>query len=433
MAKIDSAYSYYLMTYADQKATRYDSHKKSDLRKVYNSIVKSNKDSPLYKISDLESAKRYAIDIKEKTKSLQNVVASLSDNYGEFSDSFQKKVAVSSDEDTVSVDYVGDGTEKNQTNRFEIQVNRLASPQVNTGNYLKANALSFIPGSYSFDLNIGSSAYEFQYNVGVGESNNDVLGKLSRLVNGSSLGIDAKVLTNSKGEVALSLTSRQTGLGENEAALFSVNPSSDSDSMAAMDLLGINSITTPSANSDFLLNGIQQSSLSNTFTVNNAFELTLQKPTADGSPVTIGFKASADAVADNIQKLVDAYNGLLTVAEDYKDSGSGNGGRLLNDVGSVARNRSESLKEIGLIVADNGYISIDSSVLAEAITPQRTQDTFQRLSEFKDAIGQKADNASVNPMKYVDKVVVEYKNPGHTFAAPYMSSIYSGMMLDSYI
>ena len=119
---------------------------------------------------------------------------------------------------------------------------------------------------------------------------------------------------------------------------------------------------------------------------------------------------------------MDAYNGLLTVAEDYKDSGSGNGGRLLNDVGSVARNRSESLKGIGLIVADNGYISIDSSVLAEAITPQRTQDTFQRLSEFKDAIGQKADNASVNPMKYVDKVVVEYKNPGHTFAAPYMSS-----------
>ena len=91
MAKIDSAYNYYLMTYADQKATRYDSHKKSDLRKIYNSIVKSNKDSPLYKISDIESAKRYAIDIKEKTKSIQNVVASLSDNYGEFSDSFQKK------------------------------------------------------------------------------------------------------------------------------------------------------------------------------------------------------------------------------------------------------------------------------------------------------------------------------------------------------
>ena len=42
MAKIDSAYAYYLSTYADQKQTRYDSHKKSDLRKVYNSIVKSN-------------------------------------------------------------------------------------------------------------------------------------------------------------------------------------------------------------------------------------------------------------------------------------------------------------------------------------------------------------------------------------------------------
>lgn len=433
MAKIDSAYDYYLTTYADQKTTRYDSHKKSDLRKVYNSIVKSNKDSPLYKITNLESAKRYAIDIKEKAKSIQNVVASLSDNYGEFSDSFQKKVAVSSDPDTVSVDYIGDGTEKNNTSQFEIQINRLASPQVNTGNYLRGNALSFIPGPYSFDLNVGASAYEFQYNVNEGENNEDVVNKLAKLVNNSNLGIDADVLRNDKGEVALSLTSHQTGLSDTETALFTINPSSSTESMNAMNLLGINNITESSKNSDFLLNGIQQTSLSNTFTVNNAFELTLKKPTPEDTPATIGFKANTDAVADNIQKLVDAYNGILKVAESYMQTGAAQGNRLLSDMSAVSKNRSESLKEIGLIVADNGSISIDKEILAEAITPERTDDTFKRLAEFRDAIGQKADNASVNPMKYVDKVVVEYKNPGHNFAAPYMSSIYSGMMLDSFI
>ena len=51
MAVIDSAYQYYLSTYAGSGMSRYDTHKKSQLRAVYNNIVKVNKDSPLYKIN----------------------------------------------------------------------------------------------------------------------------------------------------------------------------------------------------------------------------------------------------------------------------------------------------------------------------------------------------------------------------------------------
>ena len=47
MAKIDSAYAYYASTYANKEVSRYDSHKKSDLRKIYNRIIKTNKESPL--------------------------------------------------------------------------------------------------------------------------------------------------------------------------------------------------------------------------------------------------------------------------------------------------------------------------------------------------------------------------------------------------
>ena len=38
MARIDSAYNYYMSTYANKEVSRYDSHKKSDLRKIYNQI-----------------------------------------------------------------------------------------------------------------------------------------------------------------------------------------------------------------------------------------------------------------------------------------------------------------------------------------------------------------------------------------------------------
>lgn len=435
MAKIDSAYDYYLSVYGEQLTSRYDSHKKSDLRKIYNSIVKTNKDSPLYKISDMAEAKRMAIDIKENARAIQNVVASLSDSYGEFGDSFQKKVAVSSDEDTVSVSYVGDGTENNTTSSFEIEVTKLATPQVNTGNYLKDNALSFVPGTYSFDLTTNSLAYEFQFSVNAGETNHDVMTKLSNLINGSNLGISSQLIGDGAGSSALSLTSRQTGLAEDETFLFSISPGADPGSMNAMNLLGINNVAEASSNSEFYLNGTPQQSLSNTFTINNAFELTLKQTTPESQPTTISFKANTDAIADNIQTLVDAYNGILEIAGHYSDdSESGaQGRRLAGDMSSVSLSRKTSLEEIGLMVAEDGTLSIDKEILADAVTDERAEDTFRRLAEFKDAVGAKASSAAIDPMRYVNKVVVEYKNPGKNFSAPYISSIYSGMMLDSYI
>ena len=45
MAAIDSAYQYYLSTYGNSTVSRYDTHKKSQLRDTYNKIVKTNKES----------------------------------------------------------------------------------------------------------------------------------------------------------------------------------------------------------------------------------------------------------------------------------------------------------------------------------------------------------------------------------------------------
>ena len=181
MARIANAYAYYLSTYGNNRPSRYDSHKRSDLRRIYNHMVKTNKEAPLYKLTNEDEAARYAIDIKENAKVIQNVVASLSDSYGGFEDSFRKKVAVSSDESTVDVKYVGDGNEESFLDTFNVEVKRLSSPQVNVGNYLKNDALSFIPGAYSFDLNTNSASYEFHFNVNPGETNLDILKKLANL------------------------------------------------------------------------------------------------------------------------------------------------------------------------------------------------------------------------------------------------------------
>lgn len=437
MARIDSAYAYYLSQYGNNKPSRYDSHKKSDLRKVYNTIVKSNKEAPLYKLADENNATRYAIDIKENAKEIQNVVASLSDSYGNYSDSFRKKVAVSSDEETVEVNYIGDGSESSSVGDFSIEVQRLSSPQVNVGNFMKKDALSMIPGSYSFDLNTNQSSYEFQFNINPGETNLDVMKKLADLVNRSSLGIHASIRNGSKesGGVdtsALVLTSTQTGLSEKESYLFQLTPSAKAESIQLMNQLGIHQMTEKPKNSLFTLNGNEYSSLSNSFSINNTFELNLKKPTSENSPVRIGFKTDIDAIADNVMTLVDSFNKILNIAKNATSEATGDSNKLYNELSSLSKVRRDSLETIGLMVDKQGFISLNKETLDEAISPSRGEETFSTLSRFKDALGAKANYVAINPMQYVNKVVVNYKNPGKTFTAPYFTSIYSGMMLDRF-
>lgn len=433
MARIDnSVYNYYISTYANKEVSRYDSHKKSDLRRVYNEIVKTNKDAPLYKIPNVENVKRYAIDIKENARSLKNVVASLSDQYGSFADSFQKKVAVSSDDSKVGVSYIGDGNEDTNTENFNVSVQRLATPQINVGNYLKDDTLSIRPGSYSFDLNTRSAAYEFQYNVNADETNLDIIQKLARLVNTSDLGVTAEIYFDGEGSSALSLTSLQTGLSEKEDYLFSISPDASAGSTEAMQILGIDQVAEPAHNSAFTLNGKDLSSLSNTFSINNVFELTL-KDTTDSEDAVIGFKPNTDAIADNIRTLTDTYNQVLSTAKSYTGSDASDGNRLQRDMAALSFHNYNALRSIGLMVDEDGSISIDKDILSEAVTPDRADQTFETLTHFRDDIGKKADDISVNPMYYVNKVIVTYKNPGHNFATPYITSIYSGMILDDYV
>lgn len=430
MAVIDSAYHYYLSVYGKSATSRYDTHKKSELRNIYNSILKINKDSPLYKIRSNEDVSRFLIDIKENARQVKNVVSSLSDNGEGLESAFQKKVAISSDDDIVSATYIGGSNDEDTSQNFDIEVRRLAAPQSNLGNFLDSRSLDLAPGDYSFDLITNTNSYEFQYSVNSDDTNLSIQEKLARLVNTSGVGLTAEILMDEKERCALQLTSKQTGLSEHESSLFDIKPSASSGSMSAMETLGIHRITSPARNSSFILNGTEHSSYSNTFTVNKVFELSLHGISQEDTPSRIGFKTSIDAVADNLQELVDAYNGFIDTGERYTNTQQGN--RLLHDLKSVSFSYKNDLEAIGMVVADNGSISIDRELLSDTLDTEDPGETFSVLNSFKNSLYSKANDASVDPIKYVDKIIVAYKMPGRNFSSPYYSSLYSGMMLDQY-
>lgn len=68
MLALSSVYNHYRTNYAQGTITKYDAHKKSELRDIYNSIIKLNKESPLYLPDTSKRSQAFAIGIKESAR-----------------------------------------------------------------------------------------------------------------------------------------------------------------------------------------------------------------------------------------------------------------------------------------------------------------------------------------------------------------------------
>lgn len=434
MAAIDTIYNYYLSTYGSSTSNRYDTHKKSELRSVYNNMVKVNKEAPIVKILGMDTgeASRFAIDIKESSMNLTKVAASLSDENNTLVGAFKKKVASSSDPEHVSVTYVGDDSDpEGWKDSFDLEVKQLAGEQINVGHYLNKNEQSLLPGQYSFDFENTATAYEFQFGVTENDTNLNIQNKLARLINTANVGANAFVDEDEDGRSSLIIKSKETGLAEKEEYLFRIKPYSDFASKEAIKTLGIDYVAKEAQSSSFLLNGKEHSSLSNTFTINKEFEITLHSVSEEGKPTKIGFENDVDAIAENVSKLINSYNQAIDTASSYRSS-SQTPDKLLHDLVSVSLAFRPELESMGLNLEDNGRIKLDREAFDEAVINDTDGDLFDKLNSFKNAAAARASQIAINPMNYVNKIVVSYKNPGRVFNSPYATSMYAGMMLDRY-
>ncbi|SHJ15039.1 hypothetical protein [Pseudobutyrivibrio xylanivorans] len=421
MARIDAAYNYFMTTYGQNIGSRYESHKKSELRDTYNKIVKANKDAPLYKIKDTEDMGQFAIDIKENANSMSMSVSNLSSAGDSIEDILNKRIASSSNPGSVDAKFVGD--ESTPADDFTIDVRSLATPQVNMGNFLPADGHNFEEGQYSFDLDIKNHSYEFQFNVNAGEPNQSVQQKIIRLINSSDVGLNASLMTSSNGENAIQITSKATGLPEGNTTLFNI---SSNISWKELNLLGIDRTIQEPVNSDFTLNGVDHSSMSNTFTVNKAYELTLKAPS--NGEVTVGLMNDTEALTDGVSQLLTSYNGMINIGLKY--NGIHQNRTLLNEISSIAKGMQSSLEYAGIHIDEVGHLILNEAQLSEIINSEDRAEAFTVLNELKAAISRAASKASINPMAYVDKAIVEYKNPGKSLSAPYATSAYSGMLMN---
>ena len=115
---ISHVYSNYIAEYGMRPYSKHSTHKKSELKSVYNSIVKLNKSSPFYKLDVSDNAQTRAIDIKENARSLAEITEDLTDV--QTGGMTFKSLADSDNEAVASAEYIGDNTTAGTTHSFNI-------------------------------------------------------------------------------------------------------------------------------------------------------------------------------------------------------------------------------------------------------------------------------------------------------------------------
>lgn len=422
----NSIFNNYLTEFGAPKISKYDTHKKSELRSTYNSIVKANKDAPWYLPVNDQEAKIGAIGLKESARNLRSSLAEVGGL--EEDGAFNKKHAASTDPDVVSVDYIGDNN-TDSVPSFDIEVKQLASPQENTGKFLSDIPTSLPEDNYSFDVGIGDMNYEFQFHIGDGESNRSIQQRLVRLVNNAGIGLSASI-EESGLQAAIKIVSDSNGISLGKNTIFSISDNRTSKASGSVDYFGLDNVSSYPTNALFTLNGEDRHASSNHFTIGKMYEVNLNSVSSEGEPTTISVKADIDSVEENVGQLIGSFNEFLKAVNSY--TGQGIKTKLLdNELSGITGAYKEALGELGINIEDGGSLSIDSDKLRSvAGESDDIGKTFSTLKDFSNSMMKKSTQVSLDPMQYVNRKVVAYKNPGHNFSSPYTSSIYSGMMFN---
>lgn len=430
IAALATVYNHYMANYVNKASSPYDAHKKSELRFVYNSILKQNKFAPLAIHDKSLSAQKFAVGVKEEALSLGKTIASVSGL--DFDTLANTRLASSSNPDIATATYVGGIIDKDENPSFEIEVLDLASPQINTGKYLNKNQLNLKENTYSFDVSIQNLNYEFQYNINKGDTNKDIQETLARLIKRANIGLEAFVDEDASENTALIIQSKATGNTANNSSLFSISDNKTSKEKGSVEYLGLNQTTSEAKGATLKLNGDLQLTNSNTFTVEKSFQISLQGiGLAEGEKATINLKKNSDAILDHINSIATGYNKFLNNTESYIDSHP-KAKRILTNMNNISNSYKNELDSLGLSFEEDGTISIRESVLKEQTQATDLNKTFDSLKSFTQAVLGKINEISLNPMEYTNKTIVAYKNPATTFTSPYTPSAYSGMMFNSY-
>lgn len=431
-AILDNYYNYYQMNYMPNQlrptSSRFDAHKKSDLKKIYNSIVKLDKEAPVFLLDRSSAVEKYSIQMKESALRFRNDVAGLGGLDEE--NMFEQKSVFSSDTSIADATYINSEIPRDTVDPATLSVDQIAKQQINHGTYLPMNFATMSEGNYSFDVSTNVSNYELQFSVGPTDNNHSIQTRLARLINNANIGLNASVSYGENDSSALVISSTSTG-SYNGDQPFEISDEDTSQKKGIVDHLGIRYPTQKASWAEYSVDGQEFESPTNKIEVNNTYSVELKKA-APGQSITLDVKPDYESFRENIHGLAGAYNNFIRSASEYLEKQP----RTTLLISSMKRMTSlyqDGMNSLGINQNEDGTLSVDDEKLSDGLQTD-IDSSLQSLKDFTKSALHKVNQVQLNPMDYVDKRIVAYKDPSKThYANPYITSAYSGMMFNAYM
>ena len=421
-------YNHYLNQTFTNKPRHSTAHKRSELKNIYKSITNLNAKEPLYKIDLSTDQQTYALGIKEASLALQDCI----NEFTQSSAVFDLLAAVSDSPNSIDAKLIP--SKKAPTKeQLLIDVEQLASGQENKGTFVSAKQQGLHTGNYAFSIAIDEVDYSFQFKISKDTTNFDLQNKLADFINKTGIGIDAQVHYNREAGLSrLQLSAIQTGT--TSQGTFSVKdnsyPEKNGENGGILSFFGVTEATKPANNTIVSINGETIEVPGNKLVFQDNISLTFLETTKE--PVQVRVTTDTAPVLKKLSSFTDTYNHLIdcarTVGKNDRRSK-----KLLYEFSHFAAAYQTKFNEIGLQFNEEGKLQIEPETAKHAILNQQTQSLFTKDSSLIKSLNQRLRTVSLNPMDYVDKLVVTYPNTtSKNTTNPYITSLYSGMLFNNY-
>ncbi|MCQ2536960.1 MAG: hypothetical protein MJ124_01030 [Lachnospiraceae bacterium] len=424
-----SVYNNLIQGHVIMRQTRFDTHKRSELKDIYQRIRKMNVDQPFYKVTFDSKTQEYTLGVKDKAIDLSSMLKELgSDDVT--NNVFNQKTLVSDAPKAVTVESI-DGSGVDEMEPMTVEVDSLSEAQVNTGRFLPSGDVNLADGQYTFTVGIEDSYYSFQFNVAAGSTNKELQTKLSDFINKTKVGLSARVISNN-GMSAIELVSKAGGTKNPDGISFEFEDTKFPENAVRgiVGQFGLNKVAKPAVNTCFRVNGEYIETSEREYVLNNGIKLDFHDTTEN--PVTISAVVDDAPVIEKVSGFVDRLNAFL----DFVKEGSAerrSSRKLLFEMSNVMERYKGQFAENGFKINDDGKLEIDKETMIQAIREGSMEQFFGPDSMVSASLLRRFADVTINPMDYIDKTVITYPNTAVKQPySPYVTSVYSGLMYNNY-
>lgn len=402
-------------------------HGRSELREHYSHMVKKNTLAPIYLLRFNSAKERFILDIKEESVALSALLQEMSEPQSEIFTSFE---AVSDHPDLADAALLQERASSSVSwppDPVSLRIHNLAATQQNAGNPVYPGSHILSPGPYHFQASVDEDLYQFQFHIKSDDTNRSILNKLSEFLSAAAIGIKSVVEELPDGRCRMLLESEESG----GSFLFTLEDTeAPEDSRGLVDYFGLNQTERFPFNAHFSLNGMEKESGRNQFTLNRSLKIRLLE--ASDETVTIRCLPDQSRIRRCTDEFIERYNRLLTLSLSSGASRTASSS-LSGALSAIPEHHTGKLEECGIRFEDKA-LAVDPEQEEKALKNGDIRRLFSAESAFHKELDEVLSSISLDPIHYVQKVVVAYPNTAkQNFLSPYAASLYSGLFYNNFL